>query len=73
MLLSIAYYMLITHRKHRCNPLHFKWLEGNFRHEVGLFECEVGLFEYGGTPQMGLFEYGGFSSGNWTVGMSLSP
>jgi hypothetical protein len=52
--------MLITDRKHLCNPKILNNLQQYPRNEVGLFECEVGLFEYSGKPQMGLFEYGGF-------------
>lgn len=46
MLLSIAYYMLMSLKTHLCNFLKDKQIQRFSFYEVGLFECEVGLFEY---------------------------
>ena len=46
MLLSIAYYMLMSHKIRFCKPRIYNELQKLLELEIGLFEGKVGLFEY---------------------------
>lgn len=48
MLLSIAYYMLMSAETLVRNLLFINGIQGLFLRQMGLFECEEGLFEYSG-------------------------
>ena len=50
MLLSIAYYMLMSHEDYLCKPRIYNELQRLLELEIGLFEGKVGLFEYGRFP-----------------------
>ena len=50
MLLSIAYYMLMSHKIRFCKPRIYNELHRLLELEIGLFEGKVGLFEYGKFP-----------------------